>query len=216
MMSRLICFDLDGTLIDSAGDIAQSLNLALAEHGKGPIPLDVVTAHIGEGVVPLLKGACPHLSENEFEHLRQRFYSHYQSEMTRTTVVYEGVREFLEAWPGPIGIITNKPLQFTTPILEHLHLHRHPWTAVYGSDSWPERKPSPMPLQKMMERAGRSAQQTVMIGDGIPDMRSAQAAGVAAIAIGFGYTKLEILKTYQPRHILTHYRDLPGLLASLP
>lgn len=216
-MKPLLVFDLDGTLIDSAQDIADAVNETLARHHKGTVSFETVVAHIGEGLRKLISDFFP--EEQAFperaHQLEREFLTIYEERMLNQTGVFPGVIEFLQKWQGPIGIITNKNEAPAKILVQHLELHRFPWVEVFGGDSLREKKPSPYPLQKMMALAGRDPEQTLMIGDGIPDMLSAQRAGVRSVAIGFGYTHLDILKQYQPAACLSHYSELDKLIESL-
>jgi phosphoglycolate phosphatase len=128
------------------------------------------------------------------------------------TTIFPGVENFLSSYEGPMGIITNKNILPTKTILQHLGLNRFPWIEVFGADSLAERKPSPLPLRTMMNISGNTAQNTFMIGDGIPDVLSALRAGVPSIAIGFGYTAHSLLTQHDPVAILRHYDELPTIL----
>lgn len=214
----LLIFDLDGTLIDSAEDISSALNKTLQSYGKPMLSHEVVVAHIGEGLrklladfFPELKGAPP----EKYRSVEESFLRTYEEEMYKTTRPFPGVREFLQNYPGRMGIVTNKNEDPAKKIIRHLELNDIPWVGVFGADTWPEKKPHPLPLQEMMKRAGHSATTTFMIGDGTPDMASAQNAGVKAIAVEFGYSKLEILQKYEPAATLRDYAELHNLVLEL-
>jgi phosphoglycolate phosphatase len=217
MMKPLLAFDLDGTLIDSARDITNAVNITLLRHGKSTVPYDTVVAHIGEGLRKLLIDFFPEYLNlpDILDKIELEFLHCYEEEMLKETKVYPGVIDFLTHWHGPIGIITNKPIIPTKILVEHLGLKRFPWIEIYGADSLAEKKPSPLPLHTMMRLAGRPSQHTIMIGDGIPDMQSAINAGVRSIAINFGYTSKNILQKYSPSALLEHYSELPKVLQTL-
>lgn len=209
-MKPLLAFDLDGTLIDSAHDIVDAVNITLHRYHKSTLGHDLVVSHIGEGLRKLIRDFFP-----EYHHLPHRlheieleFLVVYEEQMFNKTKIYPGVVEFLQQWQGPIGIITNKNEAPAKALLKHLGLDRFRWVEVFGADSLSEKKPSPLPLQTLMKLAERTPEQTLMIGDGTPDMLSAQRAGVRSVAIGFGYTDRNILKTYHPGAFLEHYSDL--------
>ena len=218
-MIRLLCFDLDGTLIDSATDIATSINRTLAEFHRAPLSHELIVSHIGEGLRALLEDVFPVLPPGQsVDSLTDRFLTIYEEEMLTTTKIFEGVTEFLHQWTrdgGLIGVITNKNENPARRIIDHLGMDQHPWVDIFGADTLTERKPSPLPLKTMMKKAGVTEHQTLMIGDGIPDLVSAQKAGVSSIAIDFGYTRREILAKYQPREYLSHYRDLKTLIQKI-
>lgn len=216
-MKPLLVFDLDGTLIDSARDIANALNSTLERYKKPVLAYEIVVAHIGEGLPRLLADFFPEHKNDKVtqEKLLQEFLASYEAEMFTHTRVFEGVENFFMSYDGPIGIITNKNEAPARQLVEKLGLGRFPWVQIFGADSLAERKPSPLPLQHMMRLAARDSRQTVMIGDGTPDMVSAKRAGVPAIAIDFGYTHRDILKEHGASAHLSHYDELPNVLKTL-
>ncbi len=216
-MKPLLAFDLDGTLIDSALDIASAVNKTLRRHGKSSVPYDTVVAHIGEGLRKLLADFFTEYAENieMLNKIELEFLATYEEEMLKETKLYPGVLNFLNNWQGPIGIITNKRIGPTKILLRHLGLKDFPWIEIFGADSLAEKKPSPLPLYTMMKLAGRTPEHTLMIGDGIPDMMSAQNAGVRSVAIDFGYTHPGILQTFKPAALLTHYSELHKVIQTL-
>lgn len=214
----LLIFDLDGTLIDSAEDITSALNKTLRFYGKPTLPHEVVVAHVGEGLRKFLADFFPEYKDNtseEYQAIQSRFLRTYEEEMYKTTRPFPGVAEFLQNYPGLKGVVTNKNEDPAKKIIRHLGLDVIPWVGIFGADTWPERKPHPLPLQEMMKRAGHFTNNTFMIGDGTPDMVAAQNAGVRAIAIEFGYTKLEILQKYAPVATLKDYAGLHNLILEL-
>lgn len=217
-MNPLLVFDLDGTLIDSAPDIITAVNRTLADHSKPTLSDEVIISHIGEGLKKLIADlfAGDNLDPADIMGLETEFLANYEEEMLNKTRIFPGVEDFLSAYSGPMAIITNKNEIPAKAIVKHLGLDRFPWLNIFGADTLEERKPSPLPLQTMMKLAGRHPGNTLMIGDGTPDMLSAQRAGVGSIAIGFGYTALPILQKYEPMAVLEHYQDLHRLLEKLP
>ncbi|HRO66107.1 MAG TPA: HAD hydrolase-like protein [Pseudobdellovibrionaceae bacterium] len=218
-MVRLLCFDLDGTLVDSAGDIVNAVNRTLIEFDKEPLSHDLIVSHIGEGLRVLLQGVFSSLPEGmTTETLVERFLSVYEEEMLKTTVPFAGVDDFLDGWVangGLIGIITNKNEAPARRLIEHLGFYKYPWVDIFGADTLAERKPSALPLQTMMKKARVSETETLMIGDGTPDLVSAKAAGVRSVAVEFGYSAKEILSRYHPTTYLTHYQDLRQVVQDL-
>lgn len=216
-MSPLLIFDLDGTLIHSAQDITNALNRTLAAYGKPTVPYETVVAHIGEGLLQLLADFFPEERAQTEQALRIRdvFLTDYEEEMYNHTHLYPGVLEFLTRYPGPLGVVTNKNEDPARKLIQHLGLGQIPWIQIYGGDSLPKKKPDPLPLQEMMRLAGRTPQNTFMIGDGTPDMKAALAAGVGAIAVGFGYTRLEILKEFRPVASFNDYAELHNIVHDL-
>ena len=218
-MTRLLCFDLDGTLVDSAGDIVTAVNRTLVEFGKAPLSHELIVSHIGEGLRVLLQGVFPSPPAGmTTDSLVERFLAVYEEEMLKTTRPFAGVTDFLESWldrGGLISVITNKNESPARRLIEHLELHHYPWVDIFGADTLAERKPSALPLLTMMKKAGVSANETLMIGDGTPDMVSAKAAGVRSVAIEFGYSTKDVLAQYHPTTYLSHYQDLHRVIQEL-
>lgn len=215
-MKPLLAFDLDGTLIDSGPDIIEAVNTTLGDLGLKALAPEVIIANISEGLRNLLKDLvdqAPH--PIDYKRAETTFVSNYEKVMFQKTTVFEGVHDFLSSYQGPVGIITNKNVEPAKKIVRHLGLDKYRWVEIFGGDSFSEKKPSPLPLNTMMRLANRPPQHTFMIGDGLPDVQSAQNAGVRSIAIGFGYTKTELLMKYQPAGVLEHYRHFDDLLKNM-
>lgn len=211
-------FDLDGTLIDSAVDISTALNRTLKAYGKPTIPHEIVVEHIGEGLLNLLADFFPEHKNSPpeaYKHVQDAFLQTYEEEMFKTTMPFPGVLDFLRKYEGPVGIITNKRQEPAKKLVRHLGLEVIPWIGVFGGDTWPVKKPDPLPLTEMMKRAGRTPANAIMIGDGIPDMLGAKNAKVRAIAVDYGYTKLEILQRYEPAAVLSDFHELQNVILKL-
>ncbi len=214
---KLLIFDLDGTLIDSADDIIKSVNELLIERGRERLPAETIRAAIGEGLKRLVAKVFPESETapalaDELEVDLKRFYSRHLLESTRP---YAGVTEFLHRCEVPIALVTNKYELYTKQTLKGLGWDVFPWVCVYGSDSLARRKPDPLPLQEAMRLAHATPEETLMIGDGLPDMMAAQRAGVRAVACTYGYTAAEKLLAFKPAAELAHFSDLPVILSKL-
>jgi phosphoglycolate phosphatase len=218
---ELLIFDLDGTLIDSAPDIVATTHALFTERGVPLLEEETVVAAIGEGLKQLVFSLFPetHGDPRLLRQLEDDFYRHYENNLILRTTIYEGVETFLGSNRKKIAIVTNKYALLAERTVTGLGLDRYPWLRVYGADSLPNRKPHPLPLIEVMKVAGVSREQTVMIGDGIPDMIAARRAGVHSIGVTFGYSKPEILRARGASLLMDAYRDLPELLraaADLP
>jgi phosphoglycolate phosphatase len=218
---ELLIFDLDGTLIDSAPDIVATTHALFSERGVPPLAEETVVAAIGEGLKQLVFSLFPetHRDPQLLRQLEDDFYRHYENNLIRRTTIYDGVENFLESNPKKIAIVTNKYARLAERTVTGLGLDRFPWLRVFGADSLANRKPDPLPLIEVMKLAGVSRRQTVMIGDGIPDMVAARRAGVHSIGVTFGYSKPEVLRAQGASLLLDAYHDLPELLraaADLP
>ena len=144
MLLPLLIFDLDGTLIDSAPDIAVALNKTLSHYGKPNVSFEVVVAHIGDGLRKLLADFFPEYvgaSTSEYQHVEDMFLQTYEEEMYHNTKPFPGVLQFLNHYEGPMGIVTNKNEDPARKIIRHLGLDKIPWIGIFGADTLAERKP---------------------------------------------------------------------------
>lgn len=210
----LLIFDLDGTLIDSAGDIHSSINTMLRRHGRNEVDKPTLISHIGDGLPKLVNDFFPEFKLHSKEN-RERvdeFLAIYQTMSVKDTVLYPGVYEFLSSYEGPKALATNKNIEPTLLIFKHFGLDQLNWVSIIGKDSLAECKPSPLPLTHAMHKIGYAAANTWMIGDGRPDMKSAMAAGCIKVAVHYGYSTADELAIFQPNHVLKKFSDLAILL----
>ena len=216
---RLLIFDLDGTLVDSAPDIITTVNNLMLERGHEPLPDKQIIAAIGEGLKQLVFSLFPETHGNPklLDELDKEFFKHYEENLLIKTTVFPGVEEFLEKLPKvtKIAVVTNKNERLALAVLAGLKLDRFPWVKVFGADSLPRKKPDPLPLNEVMRIAGVPREQTVMVGDGIPDMIAGRRAGVHTVAIGFGYTQLPILQGLGSTMTLSSFAELPSILKEI-
>lgn len=197
---ELVIFDLDGTLIHSAPDIVATTNELMRRKNRTPLPDQTIIDAIGEGLMELVYSCFPDVKGNraEIEQIARDFASVYEENLLKRTTVFDGVLEFLEesssgTRPRKVAIVTNKRIAWTEKTLQGLKLDRFPWVKVFGADSLSERKPHPLPLLEVMKAAGIGPDRTVMVGDGLPDMKAAARAGVHAIGCPYGYCNAEKL-----------------------
>ena len=185
-----VLFDLDGTLIDSAPDLAGTANDMLTARGLLPVPYDALRPHAGSGARGMLGAAfaCKPGQPN-YEPLREEFYERYQQRMLRLTRVFDAVVGLLDALTQrglPWGIVTNKALRFAEPQALALGLLPRAQVLVAG-DSTPHTKPHPGSLLEAARRLGLPPGECVYVGDDVRDMQAARAAGMAAWAAAWGY-----------------------------
>jgi N-acetyl-D-muramate 6-phosphate phosphatase len=187
--ARAVLFDLDGTLLDTAGDFSRSLNQLLGEQSREPLPFELIRAHCSHGSASLVRLAFPHATEAEFISLRDRLLAIYRQGVAVESRLFSGMDELLtrlEQWAIPWGIVTNKPAWLTEPLLEILQLRKRARTVVSG-DTFPERKPHPRPLLFAAEELGVPAIQCLFVGDAERDVIAARAANMRALVARFGY-----------------------------
>jgi phosphoglycolate phosphatase len=189
-----VVWDLDGTLVDSAADLATALNALLVEQGQHTHAVEQVRPMIGHGVAKLVergfRAAGAPLDESAVERLLPRFMTLYNACATDQTHLIDHAREVLEHFYHagvPQGLCTNKPAGVTRLILQALDIAGF-FDSVIGGDSTAARKPDPLPLQTCLQQLGIEPAQALMIGDSGADVGAAQAAGVAVVLAPDGYT----------------------------
>ena len=191
MTIKAVLFDLDGTLVDSAHDLMDALNRLLTERGLHTLSLDQVKSMIGDGVLKLIERglAASGGDPADAPTLMRRFLIVYEGNAARFTRTYPGAQEVLGRLAEGglrLGVVTNKPYAATREILDRLGL-AHFFGAVIGGDTLQERKPHPAPLLKAAEQLGVVPSETLMVGDNHHDISAARAAGMAAVAVTWGY-----------------------------
>lgn len=188
-----VLFDLDGTLIDSAPDLAAAANELRAAHGLAPLPLERLRPMVGSGargMVGVAFGLKP--GDSGYEPLRTAFLELYVRRMLTLTRVFDAVHPVLDALDGHgirWGVVTNKALSMAQPITEALGLAARA-AVVIGGDSTPHTKPHPAPLLEAARRIGAAPGQCVYVGDDPRDVQAGRAAGMATIAAAWGYLGL--------------------------
>lgn len=185
-----VLFDLDGTLIDSAPDLAGAANDLRQLHGLAPMPYAQLRPMVGtgaRGMVGQAFGVKP--GEAGFEALRDAFLARYAERLLQDTVVFadiEPVLQRLDALALPWGIVTNKAMRFAQPVVEGLALHQRAATLI-GGDSTAFAKPHPEPLFEAARRLGVDPRRCVYVGDDERDIVAGRAAGMATLAAAWGY-----------------------------
>jgi phosphoglycolate phosphatase len=184
---RLLVFDLDGTLIDSKADLANSVNHALSAFGFPALPHPVIYSYVGDGATMLIRRAVGEPADGTLPAVLDRFLEHYRHHLLDTTVPYPGVPECLAEWAGSyrMAVLTNKPLDMSRKILSGLLLSRY-FPDVVGGDSLETKKPEPEGLLHIMERLGVSPGETLMVGDSANDVLAGRRAGVATCGVTYG------------------------------
>lgn len=187
---KAVLFDLDGTLLDTASDLAFALNTLRQQHALPDLPIEQVRPHVGYGVKSMLKLAFG-IDEQDAKYntLQQSFQQIYQQCLASTTRLFPGMAElldYLEAKQMIWGIVTNKPARFTDPILEAVNLTKRSACIISG-DTLPLRKPHPAPILRACELIQCSPHETYYVGDAATDIIASKAAGTHSIAALYGY-----------------------------
>jgi N-acetyl-D-muramate 6-phosphate phosphatase len=187
-----ILFDLDGTLVDTAPDLAHALNLQLIKHNKPPLPYESIrpfASHGSRGLVGLGFGITPH--DANFIVMRDEYLSIYDTVFTRSPVLLPGIANLLQVIENKgfkWGIVTNKPRRFTVGLIESmgLKLENRAACIVCGDDA-PHPKPSPATLLMACEQIGVKPENCMYVGDAERDMIAGKAAGMQTVVALFGY-----------------------------
>jgi phosphoglycolate phosphatase len=190
-------FDLDGTLIDSRRDLADSANGMLATYGAPPLTEAEIASMVGCGAATLVKRvvAAARVKVRAEEAL-ERFLAIYDRRLTRHTRPYDGIPELLDrlaAAAVPLAMLTNKPLEPSTRILHEFQLSRYFGWVVGGDGPWP-RKPAPDGLLFLMNQASVQAGETMLIGDSTIDLETSQNAGVRICLARYGFGFADIAR----------------------
>jgi phosphoglycolate phosphatase len=189
-MFRLIVFDLDGTLVDSRRDIADSANLLLEVSGARPLPEDAIGRMVGGGAALLVARAFAAAGVTPPPDALEQFLSIYDTRLLTHTHAYPRVDEVLGVLGSraSLAVLTNKPLVQTRSILDGLGLARHFDTAaIVGGDGPFPRKPDPAGLQQLSARAGVDPESTLLVGDSIIDWRTARNASTSICMARYGF-----------------------------
>jgi phosphoglycolate phosphatase len=187
----VVAFDLDGTLADTAPDLAASLNHALDRLGRPPVPPDDVRHLVGHGARALLRKGLATSGEASEELVEQgfpHFIDFYAANICNGTACYpsaEDAMDDIRRRGARIALCTNKSERLTHLLLDALGWRRR-FDAVVGGDTFPVRKPDPLPLREAIARAGGG--RAVFVGDSIVDAETARAAGLPFVAVTFGFS----------------------------
>ncbi len=213
-MYVLLIFDLDGTLIDSVGDIADALNRALAELGLPPHTDSQVAGMIGNGVTELVRRALGLAHEPFLPEAVNRYRAAYTQRPLGRTGLYLGVKETLAALAHvDKAVATNKPGEVSREILRKLGVADH-FIAILGEDDVGRKKPDPLIVDILRGKSGASRSRTLYVGDSLVDADTADAASVDLALVTYGYADPTILRARKARHHLDRFTDLKRLLAA--
>jgi phosphoglycolate phosphatase len=187
---QAVLFDLDGTLADSAPDLALALNLLLAEHGRAPVPLEITRPYTSSGARGLIKAGFGIDAEHpDYPPLKERFLDLYEKNLSVNTTLFDGVSSMLDALDSRNirwGIVTNKAKRFTGAVVAGVGLAARSACTVSG-DTTPHAKPHPEPLLHAAAQIGIAPATCIYVGDDLRDIQAARAAGMGALAAAYGY-----------------------------
>jgi phosphoglycolate phosphatase len=207
----LLMFDLDGTLIDSRSDLANSVNRTFKDLGLPEKPVEEIYVHVGNGVRRLIVDAAGGFSPELADRALKIFEAHYLEHLLDETRLYAGIEEILDRFREKrIGVVTNKPILYTRRILEGLGARERFDMVIGGDDTFPL-KPDPGMILGMLRHLDVRPDRAVMIGDSVNDIHAARAAGVMSCAVGYGLGVIEDLKKAEPDFFSGKVEDLKEL-----
>ena len=214
--AQAVLFDLDGTLIDSAPDLAGAANELRAAHGLAALPYDLFRPMVGSGARGMLAVAFDIGPQHErFTELRDDFLRRYELRMTQQTRLFDAVEAVLDALDSKRrrwGIVTNKAARFTDPLVRSLGLHPRAATVIAG-DTTPHSKPHPAPLLEAARRLELDPAQCIYVGDDVRDVQAGRAAGMATAVAAWGYLGVgEPIEAWGAEFIARRPADLLNLL----
>lgn len=209
-LTRLLIFDLDGTLIDSQRDLADSVNAARDHLGLGPLADHLIYSYVGNGAPVLIRRALgPEAPQTDVDKALEFFLHFYHDHMLAHTRLYPGVREALDrllAAGHKLAVLTNKPWRISEAIVEGLGLAGH-FQRIYGGNSFAEKKPHPVGIDTLVEELNWSRKATIMVGDSAVDIRTARNAQVMACGVTYGFQP-ETLKSDPPDLLIDNMLEL--------
>jgi len=217
---ELVCFDLDGTLVDSAPDIARALGCALEAVGL-PAPTEAQTrGWIGDGIEKLLSRALADAGASEqriFRTALAAFHERYSHSLFDFSRLYPDVEQVLESLTADgyrLGCITNKRSDYAAAMLEQARID-HRFELVFGGDSFSEKKPHPRQLLEAALRIGTDPRNCIMIGDSDTDARAAASAGFGFIWASFGYCRRLTSRETMSSNTAATFAAIPAALAGM-
>jgi len=220
MPAPTIVFDLDGTLIDTAPDLIDTLNVILSRHDIAPVAFAEARTMIGAGVKPLLQRALAfkgkQLPPEEIDRLFAEYLEIYAAHIADRSRPFPGAEHALDTLTARgcrLAVCTNKLEWLSVKLLKELRLAPR-FAAICGQDTFTMRKPDPDMLRLTIARAGGDTGHAVMVGDSMTDVATARAASVPVIAVGFGYTETPAAELGADR-LISHFEALPAAVMEL-
>ncbi len=220
MTSPTIVFDLDGTLIDTAPDLVEALNVVLAHEGLPPVPYDAARNLVGGGARVMIERALAaegrSVTPAKLERMLEVYIAYYAEHVADHSRVFPDLEPTLDALASAgarLAVCTNKLERLSLLLLDKLALAKR-FVAICGQDTFGVQKPDPEVLRRTIARAGGDISRAIMIGDSVTDIRTARAAGVPVIAVDFGYSDRPIAD-YKPDRVISRMQSLPAVAAEL-
>ncbi len=220
MSAGTIVFDLDGTLIDTAPDLIDTLNTIFAREGLPQVPYATARNLIGGGARMMIARGIEAdgrtVAPPKLEQMFADFIAHYSEHIADRSQPFPGLIEALDELAGAgfsFAVCTNKLERLSLRLLDTLKL-THRFVAICGQDTFGIQKPDPEVLRRTIAAAGGTPQRAIMIGDSQTDIRTARAADVPVIAVDFGYSEHPVAD-FEPDRIISHFAQLPDAVSAI-
>ncbi len=211
-MIKAVLFDLDGTIADTAPDLGHALNRMLLAQGLDELPITLIRKEASAGSRGLLRlGFNIQPSDEDYEQMRDEFLRNYTERLCHDTQLFPGMAELLdqlEARSIPWGIVTNKPVRFTQPLIKLLGLAQRA-SCVISGDETAHTKPHPEPLLVASQKIAVTPAECIYLGDDLRDVQASLAAGMLPIVANYGYLgNDQPPETWGAKHLIDHPQDL--------
>lgn len=218
--AKLLIFDLDGTLIDSREDLANSINAMLRHFSKKELPHEVIASYIGDGAPMLVRRSLGDPDDENFvQDALLYFMAWYREHKLDNTYVYDGIKEALDAiqksrdgQPLKMAVLSNKPVGPSRAIVEALGLGPY-FFQVYGGNSFHTKKPDPAGVQTLLEESSVFAEETIIVGDSDIDVLTARNAGIYSVGVTYGLSP-HTLEDAPPDVLIDKPHELATVLGS--
>ena len=211
---KLILFDVDGTLVDTASDMYHSMNLSLEQLGWATVTEVQVRQWVGQGTGKLCDAVLQFLfgqiEPEKHQQLLKKYLEVYEQELCVYSRVFDGVQAFLDTCKNrhiEMACVTNKPEHLAKELLQKLQID-HYFSLVVGGDSLALRKPDPLPLLHSMQVFNTTQPQTLMVGDSKNDIEAARRAGIDCIVVSYGYNHGENIYDSDPQQVVDRLDQL--------
>ena len=220
MAPLTIVFDLDGTLVDTAPDLASTLNVILAREGLPPVSYDKARTMIGGGPRRMIEAALAFekrpAGQVDVDRMFDGFVAHYAAHIADLSRPFPGLDDALDRLAAQnciLAVCTNKLEHLSRQLLDALHLTPR-FRAICGQDTFGIQKPDPEILRRTIGAAGGLPENAIMVGDSAIDIDTAKAAAIPVVAVDFGYTDIPV-RELGPDRVISHYSELADALADL-